>query len=173
MDSYGIYRQTNNLIQKHGTRNSVKLAESMGIIVYDAPDFTDLLGMYTYRWKHRLIILNPNVNETLYNMVCGHEIGHDMLHRKLAGENELREFELFNMNSLMEYEANAVNAHILIDENEMIEYFKQGFDIAQVAAMLKVNINLLLIKVQEMNRLGMNFKIPYSPDAQFFRGTKY
>ncbi|MBR4100828.1 MAG: hypothetical protein IKK51_02985 [Oscillospiraceae bacterium] len=75
--------------------------------------------------------------------------------------------------SIPRYEANAVNAHILIDEDEMVELFKQGYDIAQAASVLRVNINLLLIKVQEMNRLGMDFKLPYTPDAQFFRGTKY
>ncbi|MBQ6943709.1 MAG: ImmA/IrrE family metallo-endopeptidase [Ruminococcus sp.] len=173
MDSYGIYRQTNNLIQKHGTRNPIKLAQSMSIQIYDVPEFTDLLGMYTYRWKHRMIFLNPNVNGILYNMVCGHELGHDLLHRHLAGENGLQEFQLFDMTDITEYEANAVNAHILIDEDEMVELFKQGYDIAQAASVLRVNINLLLIKVQEMNRLGMDFKLPYTPDAQFFRGTKY
>ena len=173
MDSYEIYRQTNNLIHKHGTRNPLKLAPSMGIQIYNVPEFTDLLGMYAYRWKHRMIFLNPNVNRILYNMVCGHELGHDLLHRHLAGENGLKEFELFDMTDITEYEANAVNAHILIDEYEMVELFKQGYDIAQTASILRVNINLLLIKVQEMNRLGMDFKLPYTPDAQFFRGTKY
>lgn len=173
MDSYEIYRQTNNLIQKHGTRNPIKLAPSMGIRIYDVPEFTDLLGMYTYRWKHRMIFLNPNVNRTLYNMVCGHEIGHDLLHRHLAGEGGLKEFQIFDMTDITEYEANAVNAHILIDEDEMVDLFRQGYDIAQAARILRVNINLLLIKVQEMNRLGMDFKLPYAPNAQFFRGTKY
>ena len=173
MDSYEIYRQTNNLIQKHGTRDPIKLAPRMGIQVYDVPEFTELLGMYTYRWKHRMIFLNPNVNAILKGMVCGHEIGHDQRHRSLAGEEGLKEFQLFDMTSIIEYEANVVNAHLLIDEYEMIEYFRQGYDIAQVAAMLKVNINLLLIKIQEMNRLGMDFKLPYAPDVQFFRGTKY
>lgn len=173
MDSYEIYRQTNNLIQKHGTRNPIKLAPSMGIRIYDVPEFTDLLGMYTYRWKHRMIFLNPNVNRTLYNMVCGHEIEHDLLHRHLVGEGGLKEFQIFDMTDITEYEANAVNAHILIDEDEMVDLFRQGYDIAQAASILRVNINLLLIKVQEMNRLGMDFKLPYAPNAQFFRGTKY
>lgn len=105
-------------------------------------------------------------------MVCGHEIGHDLLHRHLAGESGLKEFQLFDMTDITEYEANAVNAHILIDEDEMVDLFRQGYDIAQAASFFCVNINLLLIKVQEMNRLGMDFKLPYTPDAQLFRGTK-
>ena len=171
MDSYEVYRQANRLVKRYGTRDPVKLAKEMGILVYDVPELTNLLGMYTYRWHHRIILMNPNVNETLYRMVLGHEIGHDLRHRKQAGNGGLREFELFDMTNLMEYEANACNAHILIDEHEMMELFHEGYDIAAVAQMLCVNINLLLIKMQEMNRMGMNYHLPYYPDAAFFKHT--
>jgi hypothetical protein len=30
----------------------------------------------------------------------------------------------------------------------------------------------MLIKIQEMNKLGYNFSIPYSPDSRFFRRFK-
>ena len=66
-------------------------------------------------------------------------------------------------------EANAFNAHLLIDEDEMDELFRDGYDLAETAKLLKVNINLLLIKIQEMNKLGMNLKVPFTPDARFFR----
>jgi hypothetical protein len=77
----------------------------------------------------------------------------------------------FDMNDMIEYEANAFNAHLLIDEDDMDALFRDGYDLAATAKMLKVNINLLLIKIQEMNKLGMNLKMPYSPDARFFRHT--
>ncbi len=172
MDSYEVYRQANRLVMQYGTRDPVKLAKDMGILVYDVPELTNLLGMYTYRWQHRIILMNPNVNEILYRMVLGHEIGHDLRHRKQAGNGGLREFELFDMTNIMEYEANASNAHILIDECEMADLFREGYDIAGTAQMLNVNINLLLIKMQEMNRLGMHFKLPYHPDATFFKHTR-
>lgn len=174
MNSYETYKQANHLINRYGTNQPVKLAHEMGIVLYDVEDLTDLLGMYTYNWKHRIILMNSNVNETLYGMVLAHEIGHDQKHRpQLASGATLKEFELFNMTDMMEYEANAFACHLLIDEHEMIEYFKEGYDIAVVAKMLRVNINLLLIKIQEMNRMGMDFKLPYSPDARFFRNTRY
>lgn len=170
MDSIGIYRQANRLVQHYGTNDPVRLADDMGILVRDVPELTDLLGMYTYKWKHRIILMNPHINEVLYRMVLGHEIGHDQLHRALSFGG-LKEFELFNMTDMTEYEANAFDAHILIDENEMDELFRDGYDLAAAAKILHVNINLLLIKVQEMNKLGMNLKLPYQPDARFFRHT--
>ena len=171
MDSYRIYNQANSLIRQYKTTDPLEIAESMGIIVHDVPELKGLLGMYTYKMKNRIIFMNPNINEVLYRMVLGHEIGHDQLHRALAGGEGLREFELFDMNDMIEYEANAFNAHLLIDEDDMDALFREGYDLASSAKMLKVNINLLLIKIQEMNKLGMNLKLPYSPDARFFRHT--
>lgn len=173
MDSYRIYKKANSLISHYGTNDPVKLAEDMGIWIYDVDDFDDLLGMYTFRWNHRIILMNSHINDILYRMVVGHEIGHDQEHRNLAKGEGLKEFELFNMTNITEYEANAFNAHLLIDDNKMTELFKDGYDIAAVAKILEVNINLLLIKVQEMNRLGMDFRIPYEPDPAFFRNTRY
>ena len=169
MNSNVIYRQANSLIRRYSTNDPLIIAESMGINVRDVPELTDLLGMYTYKWKKRAIFMNPHINETLYRMVLGHEIVHDQLHRRLAAGDGFREFVLFEMNDMIEYEANAFNAHLLIDEDEMDELFRDGYDLAETAKLLKVNINLLLIKIQEMNKLGMNLKVPFTPDARFFR----
>ena len=171
MNSQGIYTQANALVRQFHTNDPIVIAESIGVIVRDVPELTDLLGMYSYKWRKRMILMNPNVNETLYRMVLGHELGHDQLHRVLAGGEGLREFELFDMNDMVEYEANAFNAHLLIDEDEMDDLFRDGYDLAETAKMLNVNINLLLIKIREMNKLGMNLKLPYQPDARFFRHT--
>ena len=172
IDSYAIYNKAHALVQKCGTDDPVRITKELGIRVYDVQDLSDLLGMYVYRWKHRMILMNPNVNRILYRMVLAHEIGHDQLHRSLAANGDLKEFELFNMTNMTEYEANAFAAHILIDESEMLELFRNGYDLAQTASSLKVNINLLLIKAQEMNRMGMDLKLPYDPDARFFRDTR-
>ena len=56
MNSYDIYKQANNLMMKYGTTDPVKLARSMGIMLYNEDSLENLLGMYTYRWKHRIII---------------------------------------------------------------------------------------------------------------------
>ena len=173
IDSVKIYEKAHSLLRRSGTNDPVRLAKENGIRVYDVPNLTDLLGMYVYRWKSRIILMNPNTTPVLYRMVLAHEIWHDWLHRDLAANGELNEFELFNMVDMTEYEANACAAHLLIDEDEMLECLQNGYDLAQTASALQVNINLLLIKAQEMNRLGMEFRLPYEPDARFFRDTKY
>ena len=118
IDSEGIYKKANSLVQFHGTRNPIMISKASGIDVVPVDDFKDLLGMYVYRWKHRVIFLNNRMDPYLTKMVCGHELGHDIYHRSLAKEGGMREFELFRMQSSTEYEANAFAAHLLIDTDE-------------------------------------------------------
>lgn len=66
----------------------MKIARELGIHLHFLDNLNDLLGMYTYRHKERHILLNSNMEYLIMQMVCGHEIGHDTLHRDLAKGNE-------------------------------------------------------------------------------------
>ena len=130
--------------------------------------------MYTYRHKERHILLNANMEHMVMQMVCGHEIGHDTLHRALAkANNSLPEFVLFDMRTKHEYEANAFAAHLLIDEDELIEYLREGYDVVQLSGMMNTNINLMLVKLNEMNRMGWRLNIPYVPRSDFLKDVSH
>lgn len=172
IDSIGIYKKANNLVQAHGTRNTLKLARAIGIDVISTERFGDLLGMYVYRWKHRAMFLNDKMDEYLTLMVAGHEMGHDIYHRELAKGEGLKEFELFRMRSTTEYEANVFAAHTLIDTNECLEYVRNGYDVVQTAKAMNSEINLMLIKIQEMIRLGYNLRLPMEPQSDFFKNVR-
>lgn len=171
MDSYAIYRKANTLVRQTGTRDSEKIAREIGIWIYNEPAFDDLLGMYTFRWNHRLIFLNPRMDSYLRQMVIAHELGHDSEHRDRAkaSKNGLQEFTLFQMKDTTEYEANAFASHILLDNDEVYSLARSGYDVVQISQMLGSDINLMLIKLQEMNKMGYDFKIPYDPDSRFFK----
>lgn len=171
MNSYQIYNRANELVKHCGTRDPEKIAREIGIWVYYEPSFQDLLGMYTFRWNHRLIFLNPRLDHYMKKMVMAHEIGHDQEHRELAkaSKSGLQEFTLFNMRDTTEYEANAFASHILLDEDEVYTLARQGYDVVQIAKTMCSDINLMLIKMQEMNKLDYDLRIPYEPDSRFFR----
>lgn len=145
------------------------MARDLGIWIREEESFRDLLGMYTVRWRHRMIFLNPSMTPPLRQMVIAHELGHDALHRHFAQNRALQEFTLFNMKDSTEYEANAFAAHLLLDNEAVLQTAQQGHDIVQAARLLNTDINLLLIKLQEMNRLGYDFRMPMTPDGSFFR----
>ncbi|KIR03778.1 hypothetical protein P261_02593 [Lachnospiraceae bacterium TWA4] len=61
MKSQEIYKKAENLVHLCGTRNPEQIAKELGIWIYYEDNFNELLGMYTFRWNHRLIFLNPRM----------------------------------------------------------------------------------------------------------------
>lgn len=172
INSHDLYKRANNLVQHYGTRNTLLLAEETGVDVVVTDNFIDLLGMYIYRWKHRAMFLNSRMDEYLTQMVAGHELAHDIIHRDQAKGEGFKEFELFRMQNRMEYEANAFASHILIDTDECLGYAREGYDVVQIAKMMNTEINLMLIKLQELIRLGYDFRLPMEPRSDFFKNIK-
>lgn len=170
VNSNEIYKKVELLKRKCGSRKVPQIAQRLDIKIY-YNSFDNLLGMYTCQWKQRIILLNNNLNEHMHNIVLAHEIGHDHLHRKLATAG-LKEFNLFDMRSITEYEANVFASHLLLENDEVYELAMDGYNIEQIACMLNSHINLLLIKMQEMNRLGYDFRLPDHPRGDFLRKVK-
>lgn len=73
------------------------------------------------------------------------------------------------MKDTTEYEANAFASQILLENDEVYTLAKQGYDVVTIAQMLGADINLMLIKLQEMNRLEYEFKIPMQGGSLFFQ----
>lgn len=90
----------------------------------------------------------------------------------MAKGEELQEFELFRMRSGTEYEANAFAAHVLIDTDECLAYARDGYDVVQIAKMMNSEINLMLIKLQELIRLGYDLRLPMEPRSDFFKNIR-
>lgn len=168
-----ISQKANELVKLCGTRDTLRIAEDIGIYLHHIDNLKELLGMYSYRHKERHILLNSNMDYITSQMVCGHEIGHDMLHRELAkSEMGLQEFVLFDMRSEMEYEANAFAAHLRIPDDELIELMRQGYDVVAMSSMMETNVNLMLIKLNELNRMGRHLNLPYLPKSDFLRNIE-
>lgn len=162
-----IHDKAQAVVRRCGTRDPLALAEALGVYVHQLEDFRELLGMYTYRQRERHILLNAHMGPELTQLVCAHELGHDALHRQLARRGTLPELSLFDMRTAPEYEANAFAAHLLIDDGLLLEQLRQGRDVAELAALLGTNLNLVLVKLHELNRLGWQLDLPYIPRGDF------
>lgn len=165
-----IYKKARKVVRDSQTKDALKIADDLGIYVKHIDGLKELLGMYCYRHKERHILLNSNMDPITAQMVCAHEIGHDVLHRELAKSTSgLQEFVLFDMKNELEYEANAFAAHIRIPNEELFELIQNGYDVVQAAPAMDVNINLMLIKMYELNRLGFKLDLPYFPKPDFLK----
>lgn len=163
-----IYRKANEIAKLSGTRDTLRIAGDIGIFVHHIDGLKHLLGMYSYRHKERHILLNANMDYINIQMVCGHEIGHDILHRDMAkAESGLQEFTLFDMRNEMEYEANAFAAHLRIPDDELYDLIHNGYDVVQIAATMEVNVNLVLIKLNELTPDGTSTEFALSAEVRF------
>lgn len=137
-------------------------------IIFDS-NLNKMKGMYTIIKRNRIIIINDNMPERMQQMVCAHELGHDALHRQFAKDGGLREFMLYDMKSRPEYEANMYAADLLLDDEEIMELAKCGYDMQQVAGMLNTDINLIGLKMASMNYRGFDLRIGIEPKSDFLR----
>ena len=58
----------------------------------------------------------------------------------------------------MEYEANLFAAQLMLPDDEIKEYIYRGYDVQQIARAMRSDINLVAIKVAELNRQGCCFR---------------
>ncbi len=146
------------LVKKFGTRDPFSIADGLGIILKDCPDFGSLKGMYTVIKRNRFIFLNNTLDDATKRIVCAHEIGHDQLHRDLVKNGTLKDFTLYDIKSAPEYEANIVCAEILLDTDEVLSHiYNDHFTAAQIASIMHTDINLVALKVAHLSAIGYPF----------------
>ena len=156
-----ICKRVKKIVRKFDTNDPFEIAKE-----------STLLGMYTAIERNRFIYLNSNMEEYMMRMVLSHELGHDTLHRHLTKSNPFYEYELFDITSQAEYEANIFASHLLIDDDEVIELINNNYTDVEIASFLNVNVNLLIFKMNEMNRYGANYKLRHAPKGNFFKKIK-
>lgn len=100
--------------------------------------------------------------------VAAHELGHSCCHREELKRAPIKEYEIFNVRTPREAEANKFAAGILIDRQRMLELLNSQMTILQVAAEMHVNVNLLIYRIEMLRDEGMTFReLPYLPKNNF------
>lgn len=161
-----IYLDTKNLIKKHKSRDPKEILENRGVFLLPFSTRTKLLGMYKIIKRNRFVFYNPYVGDPILNMVLAHELGHDFYHRDEVKDG-LAEYQLFDIKTDMEIEANIFAAHLLINEDSLIDDIKQGYTYNELASLYDVNVNLMIFKLNEMHRMGMPI-VKNEADSKFF-----
>ncbi|MCL2019532.1 MAG: ImmA/IrrE family metallo-endopeptidase [Oscillospiraceae bacterium] len=162
-----IHKAAKSLLDRCKTREPFKIARELGINVWWRNDFVKLKGMYKVIERNRFIFVNSKLDEYERRLIIAHELGHDALHREIAKNGAMQELAFYDMKSRPEYEANVFAADILLDDDEVIELAEGGYDERQIASWLCVDINLLMIKMNEMNKRGYKFNISHTPRGNF------
>ena len=153
-------REANKLFRQYGTRDPELLARELDIAIMPCA-FARQKGVYKVIERCRFIFIKADLNPVMYNIVLLYEKWHDMLHREQAVRaGGFQEFNIFDMSDRrMEYEANIFAAQISLPDEEILEYIWQGYDVGQIAGTMYSDINLVALKVAELNRQGYSFRL--------------
>lgn len=159
-----IRERARRLVKRAGTRDPFRLADMLDVEVLWCKGFKNQKGALSVVLEQCFIMISNELDEQMSTLVCAHELAHAVLHKEQAARGALCEFDLFNMATDMEYEANEFAAELLIDTREVRELLKSGLDVYSCARALNTNVNLLLIKLA-----GMKFRnrLPFEPGRDF------
>lgn len=58
-----------------------------------------------------------------------------------------------------------------IDDTELFELMGRGYDVIQLSSIIGTNINLMLIKLNELNRMRCQLNLPYIPRSDFLKNV--
>jgi len=162
-----IIQKADLIVKRLGTRKAEQIAGELGIKIIEMHS-GKLKGSYIVIKRNRYIFIKDDLDEIMRSIVILHEIGHDLLHRKEV--RMFKEFSLFDMSrSRMEYEANLFAAHIMLPDEEMIEFIREGYSVDQIAAMMNSDINLVALKAADLSRRGYSFR-PQEYSSKFLKG---
>jgi len=140
------------------TRNPFRIAAELDVEVWRR-DLGRIKGLYTCIDGQRFIVVSEGLDWPMSDIVCAHELGHDLLHRELATNRWLREFEMYNMKNSTEYEANCFAAELLIEDEELLELAERGCNVEQCAVALSSDVNLVALKVKSLRNRGYNLRL--------------
>lgn len=152
--SYAIKR-AEELVKKYKTRDPLKIAAELGIIVKDY-DFNHQKGVYVTFDDCRMIFLSSDLDDEERKIVAAHELGHDQINRENAVYlGRMSDDTVFSLSkNSLENEANAFAAQLLIPDDEILDYIEEGYNLAQAAAAMQTDKNLLAMKIKLLSDYG-------------------
>ena len=159
-----ICEEVRKLKSKYDETNPFKLCKYLGIKVLWAPMGIGpecCKGFFLTQSRISTMTLNSQLTEDFSRIICSHELGHFMLHRKQAGVKAFHDFGLFDTASSMEYEANIFAAELLLEDEDVIEKLNDDLSFFQAASELRVPAEILDFKFRTMKWKG--YKVREAP----------
>ena len=168
-----IQKKVKTITKKYDTRDPFEICKNMNIHVYYKDLGKALKAYYFYQSRIKNIVINTNSSMIVRRVLCAHELGHAILHGKLAAMRGFHESELYDSFIPTEYEANLFAAELIISDDEIFEMLndkdKSFFSIAKE---LYVPVELLDFKFRVLKHKGMRVEVPCIAQSDFLKKQK-
>lgn len=112
-----IDKKVKSLINLYGTNCPFKLAKQLGVHV-EFENLGSSLGYYTKVFRIPIIKINENASEKQQIFICGHELGHHILHPN-ANTPFMKKNTFFSTDK-MEIEAHTFSINLLFSNENMV-----------------------------------------------------
>ena len=120
-------RLAERLVGKYGTRDPFRIAEEMGYIIICTP-LVGVRGFYQYLKRCHIIYLDSELDDTTARFVCGHELGHSILHRDL--NRIFMDTHTFFVTGRYETEANQFSVDLIYSDEELRPFLSRSYECA-------------------------------------------
>ena len=97
------------------------MCQLLGIKIHYYDLQKKLKGFFYYQSRQKNIVIDHNVNGILERILVAHELGHAVLHTKIAMMHGFQEMEVFDDRSIEENEANFFAAELLLEDGKVLE----------------------------------------------------
>lgn len=136
----------NKLILKYKSRDPFTIVENMNAYIVYAP-LKGVRGFYQYFQRNNIIYIDESLPDHEKRLVCAHELGHMMLHRKT---NTYRINAYTSLNTTKyEKEANRFAMYLLISDADLEEYREREYTIGQIAQLYGFSESLIKLRLEE------------------------
>ena len=148
-----IIETVDKLVRKYHTRDPYELCQLLGIKIHYYDLQKKLKGFFYYQSRQKNIVIDHNVNGILERILVAHELGHAVLHTKIAMMHGFQEMEVFDDRSIEENEANFFAAELLLEDGKVLECLSEH-TFFETAKMLYVPAALLDYKFSLLHEKG-------------------
>ena len=165
-----VHKRVEAITKKFGTRDPFEICKSMDIHIHYKDLGNSLKAYYFCQSRIKNIVINSRSGMIVRRILCAHELGHAVLHGKIAAMRGFQELELFDTLIPAEYEANLFAAELIIPDDEILQLLnnkdKSFFNIAKE---LCVPAELLDFKFRVLKHKGLRIESPYIAHSNFLK----
>ncbi len=168
-----IFDQAQRLRKRYKTSDPYELLDAMGAIVVKSNAYPrdGLRGYCTIMNKSKYVVINQKQPTEEQRVVAGHEAGHLILHSlELKAGAPMQDFDVYNVTSRLERQANFFAADFLINDDEVLDLMRShDADFFVVAKDLCIPAPFFAFKLYSMVNRGHSMRVPVDLNSTFLK----
>ena len=167
-----IFDQAQRCRKRFHTSDPFELLKNMGVVLMYSTKYPrdGLRGYCTVMNRIMYVVINANQTEEEQRVVAAHEAGHLVLHRTQLKAGAMSDFDVFNVKSRLERQANFFAADFLINDNDALNIIQSNdVDFFDAAKELLIPAPFFAFKLYSMVDRGYAMRMPVDLDSTFLK----